>query len=134
MVCSFWNLKQFCNHPPNISKSIKKMLQSNGKWARYALSKWRGLCFGFFSKLFSMILKHKLFNYCFFIFSLKFFYNRFWDIAFVAFESSKWMKNKQNIIARNKGGLKTNLETKYHSFSSRVLYFVLFFFTFKEYL
>jgi hypothetical protein len=30
------------------------------------------------------------------------------------------MRNEQDIVARNKGGLETKFETKYHSFSSCV--------------
>ncbi len=45
-------------------------LVTRGKWGRYAVSNWRGLCFRFFHKMFNMILKLKLFNYCFFFFFL----------------------------------------------------------------
>jgi hypothetical protein len=71
------------------------MLQSNGKWARYALSKWKGLCFGFFHKclvwfwsLSSSILFLKFFTFN------KFY--RFWDNTFVAFEiaQNEWKMSK----------------------------------------
>jgi hypothetical protein len=36
------------------------------------------------------------------------------------------MKNEQDIVAGNKGGLETKFETKYHSFSSCVFLFCSF--------
>jgi hypothetical protein len=70
------------------------MLQSNGKWARYAFSKWRGLCFGFFCVQydFEASVLQLLF---FWLFNLNKFY-RFWDSAFIAFKivQNKWEMSK----------------------------------------
>jgi len=68
-------------------------------------------------------------------FFLKFILNklyRFWDSAFVAFNHSNWMRNEQDIIVISKGGLEIKFETKYHSFSSCVFYFVLLLLRFKN--
>jgi len=44
------------------------------------------------------------------------------------------MRIEQDIVVRNKRGLETNFETKYHSFSSCVLCFVPLLLRFKEHL
>jgi hypothetical protein len=42
------------------------------------------------------------------------------------------MKNEQDIVVRNKGGLKTKFETKYRSLSSYVFYFLPLLLRFKK--
>jgi hypothetical protein len=44
------------------------------------------------------------------------------------------MRNEQDIIAGSKGSLEIKFETKYHSFSSCVLYFVPLLLRLKEHL
>jgi len=44
------------------------------------------------------------------------------------------MKNEQDIIVGSKAGLKTKIETKYHSFSCCVLCFAPLLLKFKEHL
>jgi hypothetical protein len=75
--------------------NLWKMLQSNGKWARYALSKWRGLCFGFFHKCLVRFWSLSSSTIVFFTFHFNKF-NRFWDSAFVAFQNvqNEWEINK----------------------------------------
>jgi hypothetical protein len=71
------------------------MLQFNGKWAKYALSKWKGLYFGFFHKCLVLLWSLSFSTIDILIFHFKQVY-RFWDSTLVAFEivQNEWEMSK----------------------------------------
>jgi hypothetical protein len=71
------------------------MLQSNGKWARYAFLKWRGCALNFFISVQYDFEASTLQLLFFWLFTLNKFY-RFWNSAFVAFEivQNEWEMSK----------------------------------------